>query len=84
MFWRRHQACKMFPVGGVGAARIGGTGRLHVAAGPIGEVPEMGRQAGVGVRKREGSGSTERSQVTACGEPRKYSSIEGLFPVRGA
>ena len=45
---------KMLPIGSIGLAGIGRTGGLDVAAGAVGEVLQLGRQAGV--RRERGGG----------------------------
>ncbi len=44
----------MLPVGGIGAAGVGGAGGLHIIAGAAGETFEMGGQHGGTLRKGGG------------------------------
>ncbi len=53
----------MFPVGGIGAAGVGGAGRLDVTPSAVGEVLQMGGQAGC--RRGRGGDDSEQFVVAA-------------------
>ncbi len=59
---------KVFPVGGIGLSRVGGTGGLDVAAGAFGEILQVGRQAGV--RRKRGGGRCGDGDGNALGRRR--------------